>query len=149
MLAAGIDGITNGIASLSSFSESDLLINRSSGYNMTEKYYLPALMLTIPVTLAQDILSQPRNAGLRCTCNYCQGAMSNLARNAKLHFLETRMNEIRQLNSLDSTSERVSWFIRNVRQAYQSCEEIRRQQAIAFNASYYSHLRVWATVFGQ
>jgi serine/threonine-protein kinase len=148
LLASGVDGMTTGVASLTGFSESSLLSNRATGYDMQKKYYIPGLMLTLPVPLAQDILSDQRNAHLRCDCAHCQGSHDNLDNVAKPHFLETRTEEIAQLNSLPDTPARAYWFRQRVERALQACDEVRRQGEADLRPHHYSHLRVWIRVFG-
>ncbi len=147
LLAAGIDGITNGIASLSSFSESNLLINRALGYDMSPKYYLPELMLTLSVPLVEDILSDQNNTHLACGCPYCENRTSDLSRRAKEHFLYKRTEEIEHLNSLQNTGDRINWFSNRVESAIQECDNIRRQQIVNLQTGHYSHLRTWFQVF--
>lgn len=146
-LAAGADGTTSGIASLTTFSESSLLVNRTAGYDMTKKYYIPRMMLTLPVPMAQDILSDNRNASLRCNCPHCGSAFRGLDRFAKAHFLYARTQEVASLNSLSDSSGRLDWFNKRVRDALQNCENVRKQQIVALQPGYYSHLRVWQQVF--
>jgi serine/threonine-protein kinase len=149
LLAAGVDGISNGIASLSSFSEANLLVNRQANYDMTKKYYIPGMMLTLPVPMAEDILSDNRNASLRCGCPHCQGASRNLSRGSKAHFLHARTTEVRQLNALQSTDERIAWLRQRVDNAIQVCNRIRSQQLVELQPGYFSHLRTWLDVFCQ
>ncbi len=149
LLAAGVDGISNGVASLSSFSEANLLVNRSVGYDMTKKYYVPGMLLTLPVPMVEDILSDDRNAGLRCACPHCQGPSRNLGRGAKAHFLHARTAEIKELNALQSTADRLAWLRKRVESAVQACNRIRTQQAVELQPGYYSHLRTWLDVFCQ
>jgi len=149
LLAAGVDVMTTGIASLSSFSESNLLVNRAIGYDMSTKYYLPNLMLTLPVPMAEDILSDRRNSYLRCQCSYCEGTYRNLARTAKEHFIKVRTEEISQLNSLGSTEQRIEWFIERVETAIQACDNVRRQQIVHLQPGHYSHLRTWIQVLNS
>ncbi len=148
LLAAGVDGITNGLASLSGFSENDLLANRSVGYDMEKKYYVPKMMLTLPISLAEDILSDPKNDTLRCTCPFCRGASRNLGSTAKAHFLFQRTLEIADLNGQDQQSDRLTWFCQRVNNAIRLCDEIRSQQKFNLKTSHYSHLKIWADVFG-
>lgn len=149
LLSAGVDGMTSGIASLSSFSESNLLVNRKTNYDMSKKYYIPKMMLTLPVAMAQDILSNDQNAELRCVCDHCQSNSSNLERAAKPHFLYTRMKELEELNTLPGTKERLSWFNQRVEEALSYCESVRRQQIVALQPGYYAHLNVWKQIFAQ
>lgn len=149
LLAAGVDGISNGVASLSSFSEANLLVNRSVNYDMTKKYYIPDMMLTLPVPMAEDILSDNRNAGLRCDCPHCRGASRNLSRGAKAHFLHARTTEIKELNALQNTADRLSWLRKRVESAVQACNRIRTQQVVELQPGYYAHLRTWPDVFCQ
>jgi hypothetical protein len=146
-LAAGADGATSGIASLTTFSESTLLVNRSAGYDMAKKYYIPGLMLTLPVPMAQDILSDNRNSSLRCNCPHCGGASRGLEKAAKAHFLYVRTQEVAELNRLNDLPQRVTWFIHRVSNALQNCENVRKQQVVALQTGSYSHLRVWQQVF--
>jgi serine/threonine-protein kinase len=147
LLAAGVDGISNGIASLSSFSEANLLVNRSAGYDMTKKYYVPSMMLTLPVPMVEDILSDNRNASLHCNCPHCQGAARNLGKGAKPHFLHARTNEVKQLNALQNKAERIEWLQQRIDSAIQVCNRIRSQQLVDLQPGYYSHLRTWLDVF--
>jgi len=146
LLAAGVDGMTTGIASLSSFSESSLLINRALGYDMSTKYYMPELMLTLPVPMVEDILSNQINTHLSCGCPYCENRTSGLSRRAKEHFLYKRTREIEHLNSLHNTGERVEWFCSLVESAIQACDNIRRQQIVNLQTGHYSHFRTWLQV---
>ncbi len=147
LLSAGIDGITSGIASLSSFSESDLLEDRATGYNMKSKYYIPSMLLTIPVEMAKDILSDTRNGHMRCTCKYCKGNTQNISVAAKQHFLEIRTQEISQINSFKSTEERLSWFSKKVEVAIRNCKSVYDQRLVKLTPSHYSHLKIWLQVF--
>ncbi len=148
-LAAGIDGITNGIASLTGFSENNLLVNRMGGYEMTEKYYIPQMMLTLPVPLAEDILSDNRNSALRCDCVDCQKGTRNLKRVAKVHFLHVRTEEVREVNDLSDPKQRLQYFLDRVNTAFQTCETIRKQQVVNLQPSYYTHLRTWLQAFNS
>jgi hypothetical protein len=148
-LCAGVDGMTSGIASLSSFSESDLLQNRSTGYNMTRKYYIPDLMLTLPVEMAQDIVGDRRNAHLRCQCVHCQGSSSGLDRIAKPHFLRVRTEEVEAINGINGTRDRLAWFIGRVAKAISHCEQIQKQNIVNLSTGYYSHMKAWQQVFGS
>jgi serine/threonine-protein kinase len=148
-LCAGVDGMTSGIASLSSFSENDLLENRSTGYNMKRKYYIPDLMLTLPVEMAQDILGDRRNAHLRCQCVHCQGASAGFDRFAKPHFLRVRTAEVTAINGLGGTKDRLAWFNGRVANAISNCEQIQKQNIVNLKAGYFSHMKVWRQVFGS
>lgn len=147
LLAAGIDGVTTGIASLSSFSENNLLANRAVGYDNAPKYYVPSIMLTLPVPMAEDILSDRRNSSLRCECQFCEGASRNLSRVAKVHFLDRRTSEVTELNRLTNTRERLAWFLARVDSSIRACDSIRRQEIVNLQAGHYSHLRTWPQVF--
>ena len=147
LLCSGVDGMTTGIASLTSFSENTLLANRAQGYDMTKKYYIPEMMLTIPVPLAEDILAESANAYLRCNCSHCKGSYANLARIAKPHFLDVRSQEITTINKLATPSEQQKWFIGRVEKAIKICDNIRKQGIVLLKAGYYSHLKVWLQVF--
>lgn len=149
LLAAGVDGMTTGIASLSSFSESNLLVNRNIGYDMSTKYYIPNMMLTLPLPITEDILSDRRNSNLRCQCSFCEGTSRNLARTAKEHFIKVRTEEIGQLNSLSSTEQRLEWLIERVETAIQACDNVRRQQIVHLLPGQYSHLRTWLQVLNS
>jgi len=147
LLAAGIDGITNGIASLTSFSENNLLVNRAINYDMERKYYIPSMMLTLSVPMAEDILSDSRNPALRCDCPYCRNASGNLGNITKVHFLHVRTHEIAELNALPNTPSRMTWFAQRVAAAIQACNNVRAQRTVALSTGHYLHLRVWQQVF--
>lgn len=147
LLATGVDGIEVGIASLSSFSESSLLVNREGGYDMKKKYYIRPLLLTLPVPLANDILSDSDNADLRCRCRYCQAAGRNLSGAAKPHFLHNRTSEVDELNGLRNTRKRIEWLREHVTAAIERCDRIRRAQKVNLQPSHYNHLRAWLQVF--
>ncbi len=145
LLASGVDGMSVGIASLTGFSESTLLVNRAVGYDMATKYYIPGLLLTLPVPLAEDILN--RNADLRCDCPFCGGSHRNLARAAKTHYLHARTSEIAEMNRLTDTPRRVEAFGLRVAEALARCESIRRKQPENLLPGHYAHLRTWQQVF--
>ncbi|MFL6209467.1 MAG: serine/threonine protein kinase [Pyrinomonadaceae bacterium] len=147
LLAAGVDGMETGIASLSSFSENNLLVNRTTNYDMNKKYYIPGMMLSLPVKMAEDILSSSQNAGLRCDCPHCQSAPRNLDKAAKPHFLFVRTREIAELQAEVNSGKGLKWFQAHVKSAIASCESVRKQQIVAFQPNYYAHLRVWQQVF--
>jgi hypothetical protein len=146
-LCAGIDAMTSGIASLSSFSENDLLQNRSTGYRMTTKYYIPKLMLTLPVEMAEDILSNRHNVHLRCHCAHCNGISTGLARLAKPHFLRTRTDEITAINKYSNIKDRLKWFRQRVDEAIAHCEQVQKQQIVKLSSGYFTHLKAWQQVF--
>jgi len=147
MLAAGADGIEVGIASLSSFSEANLLVNRRTGYDMSKKYYIPGLMLTLPVPLAEDILSGSKGADMRCECPHCRQARSNLGRAAKPHFLHCRTAEVAELNARSTSPQRLEWFRARVDAALQRCDAVRRTKTGDLQGGHYAHLRAWLEVF--
>jgi eukaryotic-like serine/threonine-protein kinase len=148
-LAAGVDGASSGIASLASFSESTLLANRTKGYDMTKKYYMPGMMLTLPIEMAKDILSDSRNAALICSCPFCKGSPDNLELVSKQHFLSARMTEVEELNGLPDSAKRIEWFLGRISDAIGRCEAVRRQQIVTLQAGYYAHLKVWQQVLTQ
>ena len=145
-LAGGVDGITNGIASLTSFSENELLVNRTQGYEMEVKYYIPGLLLSLPVNVAQDLLSNNRYRHLRCNCTFCQ--QGNLRVTAKAHFLNCRTAEVADLNNLTCTDDRLKWFREKTIAAIAECDKIRKDAIIDLKPETYSHLKVWLQVFG-
>jgi serine/threonine protein kinase len=102
MMCLGADGMTTGIASLSSFSETDLLASRSPGpYDMSKKFYIPKLLLTLPVALASDILSDQVNSHLRPSNPFSSAwSIVDLERSSKPHYLWERTSEVGQINSL-------------------------------------------------
>ena len=146
LLAAGVDGITSGLASLSSFKESSLLVNRSQDYSMKKRYYIPGMMLTLQAEMAEDILRKPQNAHLRCNCVHCQGRGTNLAGVSKAHFLHARAEEVRHLENLSGSVKRLAWFRERVESAQRNCESIRRQQ-VKLSPGYFAHFRTWLQVF--
>lgn len=146
LLASGVDGITNGIASLTSFSENELLVNRMQGYEMEIKYYIPGLLLSLPVKVAQDLLNNNRYRHLRCNCPFCR--QGNLQVAAKAHFLNCRTAEVADLNSFTCTADRLKWFRDKTTAAIAECDKIRKDAIIDLKPAAYSHLKVWLQVFG-
>lgn len=145
LLAAGADGVTTGIGSLSGFSESTLLVNRAVGFDMEAKYYIPEMLLTLPISMARDILSDPRNAELRCSCPFCQTGVGNIEQMAKAHFLHVRSAEVAELNTMQDTQERLQWFSERVDSAIGTCDRIR--QTVALRPHHFSHLKAWQQAF--
>ena len=146
-LAAGITAATSGIASLTGFSENNLLKNRTFDYNMPRKYYIPGLLLTVPFQMAQDILQDSRNSHLRCNCAYCKLSFRGLDKISKLHFLQVRSQEVTEIQLILKPEEQLLWFNKRIENAIQFCEEIRRQQLVDLKPNFYAHLKVWKQVF--
>jgi serine/threonine protein kinase len=151
LMCLGADGMTTGIASLSSFSETDLLANRSPGpYDMSKKYYIPKLLLTLPAPLASDILKDQANSHLRPSNPFTSGwGVVELERAAKPHYLWERTAEVAEINGIRSSFERTAWFLGRVQGALRECERITRAKKIEFPAEKYQHLRTWAKLFGE
>ncbi|TKJ41365.1 hypothetical protein CEE36_08605 [candidate division TA06 bacterium B3_TA06] len=144
MLAAGVDGITNGIASLTSFSEKGLLLDRAIGYDMSPKYYIPELMSCLSVKMAEDILNNKPE--YQCNCPYCSISPSSLDRASKPHFLQKRTEEISEINSLSSNLERIQWFCERVKSAIKAWRNLKKY-GIDVNPYHYRHLETWLEVF--
>lgn len=145
LLAMGADGITNGIASLTSFSEKGLLSDRASGYDMSKKYYIPKLMSCLPVKMAGDVLN--KKPEYRCNCPYCVTPPLNLDRAAKPHFLYSRTKEVSHLNTLSNTETRIQWFRKRVETAIKEWRSLKKQKDIDVKPYHYKHLEIWLNVF--
>lgn len=142
VLAAGADIVTTGLASLTGFSEKELLQERAAGYEMKQKYYIPQLMLTLQVKLAEDIFNV--EPSLVCPCTFCESA-PNIEAMSKQHYMEMRQQEIDELNAVD-VSQRVEWFIDKTRSALEKCKIIQRKVP-ELRPMHYSHLNTWLSVF--
>ena len=140
LLELGVDAFTQGIASLSSFSEEALLANRPTGYKMQKKYYIPDLLLTLNVSLVEDILN--RFPDLRCNCNFCNNAFDliSLSKVAKCHFLEIRAKEISEINSGKFD------FINRIEVARKNIKSLKNAN---FKLPPTNHLSVWDEVFNH
>lgn len=149
LLCLGVDGMTTGIASLASFSEADLLANRSVGpYDMSKRFYIPQLLLTLPVELASEILSDDANSHLRPSNPFISGwGRTDLERASKPHYLWARTSEVAEINDMKSRSERVSWFLDRVEKAVKECERIRRAMKVDLRPGMYQHLKTWQNIF--
>ncbi|MBI4435110.1 serine/threonine protein kinase [Candidatus Uhrbacteria bacterium] len=149
LLCLGIDGMTTGIASLSSFSESVLLANRSPGpYDMPKRFYIPQLLLTLPLPLASEILSDDANSNLRPSNSFISGwGRTDLERASKPHYLWVRTREVAKINDIKSGTERVSWFLDRVEKAIKECERIRRAMKVDLRPEMYQHLKTWQNIF--
>jgi len=142
VLTIGANIFTTGIASLTGFSEKGLLQERATGYDMKPKYYIPQLMLTLPIKLAEDILSA--DGSLICNCKFCKEA-ANIEAASKLHYLYIRQKEVEELNSVP-VGNRPNWFIMKTKNSFDKCKKIKRNVA-ELRTSNFSHLMTWIDVF--
>ncbi len=144
ILAAGADIVTTGIASLTGFSERALLQERAVNYSMKTKYYIPQLMLSLPVNLAQDIINTDKS--LVCNCEFCK-KNPNIEAFAKTHYMRIRQKEIEDLNSVEN-KHKIEWFVDKTQKAVKKCKELHRN-VNELRPSYYAHLNAWLSVFGS
>jgi serine/threonine-protein kinase len=144
VLASGADIVTTGLASLTGFSERGLLQERGKGYTMKTKYYIPQLMLTLPVKLAKDIINEDKS--LACNCNFCKKS-SNIEAVTKTHYLKIRQNEIDEINSIEDNL-RLGWFVEKTQKAINRCKEL-HHAVFELRPSYYAHLNTWLNVLGS
>ena len=142
VLAAGADIVTTGIASLTGFSEKGLLQERATRYKLITKYYIPQLMLTLPVKLVEEILRADKS--LVCDCNFCKEA-ANIEVAAKAHYLKIREKETTEINEIDDINK-VDWFLEKTRKALEHCKRIQRSTE-ELRPTYYLHLNTWLNVF--
>ena len=147
-LAAGITSATSGIGSLTGFSENYLLKNRDFEYKPVKKYYIPDLLISLPVQMAQEILEDSRNIQLRCKCVYCKGSPRGLETKGKAHFLQVRTQEVAEIQRCNE-KDRLPQFVEKVENAIRLCEIIRKQQVVNLKPSLFSHLKVWKEVFSS
>lgn len=150
LLAHGLYGFSSGASYFDSFYEG-LLRDEGLGYNMYFKYYIPELMLYVPIlrkdpNKLKNILTNPAGRGLICTCPFCKGNITEVVedKTAKLHFLYRRNEEINELRSL-KPKERVEWFDQKLNKA----EELYRALSTIFKNNDYSYIREWKAVFGK
>lgn len=147
LLAAGIDGITNGIGSMTKFDESNLKKPPDGGG--PPSYYIPQLMLTLPPNTAEDILSTSTGSDFRCDCPHCGGSFRNLKSSAKPHFVHIRNQEVHLLNSMPTDAQRIQWLRKRLEIAIEGCKSISKIKTIDFNRSYFQHLITWLDIFTQ
>ena len=147
VLALGVDAFEAGVASLTFFTEQDLLEDRPAGYTMQTRYYMPDLLASVQLETATDILAAPEFKRLACKCPHCQGQTgSAIGKRAKEHFLHLRAKEIEALNSCPE-SERLSVFLKRAERAYRLAAEIRTKLAIKTPPT--QHFKTWLEVFPE
>lgn len=139
LLELGVDAFSQGIASLTGFSENTLLSNRQYGYDMERKYYLQHLLLTLKAQIASEILENFPE--FRCNCRFCNAAYeyNMLARSAKAHFLEIRHNELDRINGqkLD--------FLKMAITAKKNISRVKQK----INLPSSTHIATWIEVFTE
>lgn len=145
LLYLGIDAFSSGIASLSSFSVESLLSNRQSGFNMPLKYYIPQIISYFDIDKAVEVLKY--NPEFVCNCKFCQGKNDAIHLNkfSKLHFLETRSQEISAVNS----NPNIDIFLNKLRNAMNISRELSKISKMDknFPSIFYGHLECWLDVF--
>lgn len=148
LLCAGVAGFTAGTARFETFSEG-LYKEEKTVYNLYEHYYYPQLLKSIAILRKEpgrfDLISD--KLGL-CSCKYCKGkdtAGVLVAANTKLHFLETRVNEVSLIASL-SDSEKIDYFINRVNTAI---DKYNLLTPGVFKPSEYAFLTSWLDVFNR
>jgi serine/threonine protein kinase len=141
LISLGVDGFTNGISSLRSFSAKMLLEERGKGYDMEKKYYVPQLFQYLKIGVARRLFQSYEFQKLKCSCEYCSGSsLTSLDKVAKLHFLKIRTDEVARINSMVG-KERVRDFVKRAGEAFELNRKV--ENAIGKLPPYY-HLKVWS-----
>lgn len=145
-LALGIDAFETGIASLTFFTEEDMLRDRPTGYTMQTRYYLGDLLACPQVEAAIDILGASAFRALACPCRYCQGRRdASIGKTAKEHFLVRRAEEIAEINALPQ-AQRMPWFLRRTENARKLTSEVERKAGVRLPSQ---HFRTWLEVLPE
>ena len=154
LLAAGISGISSGVAGLDSFREDILSSMTEIDYAVEPRYYIPELMTMIQlkggITTKLKALSESSLAKtLKCRCPYCTKATEEdnmpLA-NIKLHFLFRRFHEIRELESIKSEG-RLAFMEDRVEKAILYQKTLAKEGIKITNS--FSHLDTWKSLIEQ
>lgn len=147
VVALGVDAFEVGIASLTFFTEKDLLEDRPVGYAMKTRYYMPQLLTSLQIETATDILAAPAYRRLACGCPFCGGRSDgSLAQRAKEHFLYHRSRELDAVNALPE-ADRMASFLQAAESAHRTMGDIRRRLGIQVPP--FQHLKVWLEVFPE
>jgi serine/threonine-protein kinase len=146
LLCAGVAGFTSGAARFDTFSE-DLYKEEKVPYNMYERYYYPELLKLIAILRKDperfDLIRDKLGS---CSCKYCVGketAGAIASASTKLHFLEIRAAEIKEIAALPE-SDRIPYFIGRIDTALDNFALLTPS---VFKPSDYAHLSSWKDVF--
>lgn len=148
LLSLGIYAFSSGAARFDSFYE-DLMKDREKSYNMYIRYYVPELLVNLPV-LRKDpqklfnIMNSKVGQELKCGCPYCTGIEPDEITDklAQLHFLYRRTQEVKLLKSLP-IKDRLSWFLDRLSKA----EGYYKSMTGIFKSDDYKFIKTWKQVF--
>lgn len=151
LLSVGVSGISSGIASLDSFSES-ILSDTKEGYSADSRYYIPQMLGMVSLkkgvpTKLQDINGSSIGTELRCACPYCATILSGsiVQKNIKLHFLHVRNQEITELEAL-APADRLGLMEKKVEQAFAYNKTLLSE---GVKVGDFSHLATWRSLIQQ
>ena len=154
LLAAGISGISSGVAGLDSFREDILSSMTEIDYAVEPRYYIPELMTMIQlkggITTKLKALSESSLAKtLKCRWPYCTKVTEEdnmpLA-NIKLHFLLRRFHEIKELESIKPEG-RLAFVEDRVEKAILYQKTLAKEGIKITNS--FSHLDTWKSLIEQ
>lgn len=152
LLAFGLYAFESGTSRFESFYE-DLYKDSSDPYNLYARYYMPELLANVaverknPVKIVQ-LLNSKIGADIICHCPYCNDVKPALLATDGLtrkHFLYRRNEEIQELRSIPTVTERVEYIkerIDNAINYYKNLKPI-------FKDDDYKFLKTWAEVIAK
>ena len=145
LLAFGLSGISSGVGSLDSFSES-ILSDPSEGYGPDPRYYIPELMSMISLTKrttvkVMDIQKSSIANELHCDCGHCAAINSGSIneQEIKLHFLKRRKQEIDALLKT-APNDRIEYIENKVDEALAHLKQLKNEK---IKVGSLDHLRTW------
>ena len=146
LMAFGLSGMSSGIASLDSFSESTIS-SGEVGYSLGPRYYMPGLMHMFSSkehNLIKDVLASDIGRRLKCTCKYCQHPKGQLLgpENFRMHFLTKRQQEI-QMIAANDTATNIHQIEGRLGQAMTDIQQLKRAGILIRDTE---HLEVWSNV---
>lgn len=154
LLAAGISGISSGVAGLDSFREDILSSMTEIDYVVEPRYYIPELMTMIQLkggitTKLKALRDSSLAKALGCGCPYCRGVTEgdNIPlSNIKLHFLFRRFTEIKELQAVKQ-EKRLEFIEDKINKAI-GYERILAKAGVKITTSF-SHLNTWKSLVEQ
>lgn len=129
VLSCGIHGFSCGISSLEYFDE-EFISKERQAYNIYAKYYFPELLTLISYARKEPYqLSSAYNILDKCSCPYCNGrefvdiaAEKDLT--ISLHFLYSMHKEIKMLNSIVDSEEKLKYYEQRIKTAIEIFQKL-------------------------
>jgi len=149
LMALGATVISSGIGYIEDFHES-ILVEESSGFKLTPKYYIPQLLSSQSPKALADIFEPAIGKELACKCHYCNGSTDAAYLSkpdvAKGHYLLQKEKQVSMLKEM-AKPERLRWFVQQAEEASKLSRELKRvTKSKLIN---YNHLQLWIDTLKQ